>query len=70
MELAFNLDGGLAIVALLGAVGAALIAGGAVLYRGTDQIGFRALAAAAVAAGAVVWAFILYVTPVAVTRGG
>ena len=54
---------------LLGIIGAALIVGGIVMYRGSERVGVRALAAAAIAAGVVMWLFILLITPVSVTRG-
>jgi hypothetical protein len=52
------------IIMILGIVGAALIAGGIVIYRGSTNTYMRALGAAAIAAGIVMWAFILFITPV------
>ncbi len=52
---------------LLGVVGAALIAGGVVAYRGTRRTGVRAGAAAAIAAGAAMLLAVALVTPVFVS---
>ena len=49
---------------LLGVVGAALIAGGIVGYRGTRRTGVRAAAAAAVAAGVAMLLAVALVIPV------
>ena len=54
---------------LLGVVGAALIAGGVVSYRGTQRTGVRAGAAAAVAAGVVMLLALAFVIPVSVSTG-
>ena len=51
---------------LLGVMGAALIAGGIVAYRGTRRTGVRAGAAAAVAAGAAMLLAVALVIPVSV----
>jgi hypothetical protein len=51
------------IIMMLGIFGAALIAGGIVIYRGSTNTYMRALAAAAIAAGIAMWAFILFITP-------
>jgi hypothetical protein len=56
--------------AILGVVGASLIVGGIVLYRGSTRLSLRALSAAALAAGLVIWALILFITPVPVERVG
>ncbi len=61
------------IIAILGILGAALIAGGIVTYRayrGSTRVGFRALGAALIAAGAVMWVLIIMTIPVSVTTGG
>jgi len=58
------------IIAILGILGAALIAGGIVTYRGSRRVGFRALGAALIAAGAVMWILIIMTIPVSVTTGG
>ncbi len=55
------------VIAILGILGAALIAGGIVTYRGSTRTGVRALGAAAIAAGVVMWALILLITPVSVS---
>ena len=52
---------------LLGVVGAALIAGGVVAYRGTRRTGVRAGAAAAVAAGAAMLLALAVVIPASVS---
>ncbi len=49
---------------LLGVVGAALIAGGIVGWRGTRRTGLRVMAASAVAAGAAMFVAIGAVIPV------
>ena len=54
---------------LLGVVGAALIAGGVVGYRGTQRPGVRAGAAAAVAAGVAMLLALALVIPVSVSTG-
>ena len=56
-------------IVLLGALSAALIAGGIVFYRGSTKTGVRALGAAAVAAGVAIWAIILFITPVFSSTG-
>jgi len=58
------------IIATLGILGAALIAGGIVTLRGSTRVGFRALGAALIAAGAVMWILIIMTIPVSVTTGG
>lgn len=58
------------IIVFLGVLGAALVAGGVVAYRGSTRVRTRAFAAAAVAAGITLWALLLWITPVSVARGG
>ena len=58
------------IIAILGILGAALIAGGIVTLRGSTRVGFRALGASLIAAGAVMWILIIMTIPVSVTTGG
>lgn len=58
------------IIATLGILGAALIAGGIVTLRGSTRVGFRALGAGLIAAGAVMWIIILMTVPVSFTTGG
>jgi hypothetical protein len=62
------MDWSVVILAGSGLVGAALIAGGIVTYRASTSVSVRAGAAAAIAVGIVLWAFILFVTPVSVAR--
>jgi hypothetical protein len=49
---------------ILGILGAALIAGGFVAYRRSVSTAIKALSAAAIAAGVVMWAAIVVTTPV------
>ena len=56
-------------IAILGILGAGLMAGGIVLYRKSTSANARALAAAFVAAGVVMWGLILLVTPVSRVTG-
>jgi len=55
---------------LLSIFGAALVIGGIVAYRGIQRTGLRALAAAGVAAGIVMWAIVLVTIPVSGTQQG
>ena len=48
----------------LAILGAGLIAGGIVSYRGSARVGVRAFGASAVAVGVVMWAVVLIATPV------
>ena len=47
--------------------GAALIAGGVVMFRGNERRGQRAIGAAVIAAGLMMWAVILFITPISST---
>lgn len=58
---------GFIFIAVLGIVGAGLMASGIVLYRKSDSAGTKALAAAFTASGAVMWGLILFVTPTTTT---
>ena len=49
---------------ILGILGAALVAGGIIAYRGSERTSIRAFSAAAIAAGVVMWAAIVFTTPV------
>ena len=53
---------------VLAVIGTALIAGGIVAFRGTRRTGVRALSAAAIAAGVVMWIFVLLTFPVSVSQ--
>ena len=64
------MDWGTVIVMILAILGAALIVGGVVAYRGSPKTGVRTFAAASIAAGIVMWAIVLLTTPVFVTREG
>jgi len=57
------------IIAMLGIFGAALIVGGIVGYRKSMRTSVKTLAAASIAAGVVMWALILFTTPVSVNYG-
>ena len=57
------------IIATLGILGAALIAGGIVMYRKSESTHGRAFGAAAIAAGVVMWVIIVIVTPVSQSSG-
>jgi Ca2+/H+ antiporter len=57
------------IIALLGILGAALIAGGIVMYRKSESTNGRAFGAAAIAAGVVMWVIIIIVTPASQSSG-
>jgi len=55
---------------ILSILGAALIAGGIVAYRGSRRTRVRSFGAAAIAAGVVMWAIILVTIPVSYTQHG
>ena len=48
-------------------IGAALIVGGVVMFRGNERRGQRAFGAAGITAGLIMWAVILLITPVSST---
>lgn len=52
------------IIIILGVLGAACITGGIVGYRKSESARAKAISAAAIAAGVVMWAAILLITPV------
>ena len=52
------------IMLILGILGAALTAGGIVIYRRSTRTRNKALGAAAIAAGIAMWAILLFITPV------
>ena len=58
------------VIATLAILGAALVIGGIVGYRGTKRTGVRAFSAAAVAAGLVMWAITILVIPVSSSSDG
>ncbi len=58
------------ILAFIGVLGAALIAGGIVLYRRGARASVRAFGAASVAAGTVMWAVVLVSTPMSSSTSG
>ena len=60
---------GFIIIATLGILGAALIAGGIIMYRKSESTNGRAFGAAAIAAGVVMWVIIVIVTPVSQSTG-
>jgi hypothetical protein len=57
------MDWGSIIILSLAILGAGMIAGGVVSYRGSTRVGVRAFGAAAVAAGVAMWAVVLIATP-------
>ncbi len=61
------MDWGAVIQLSLAILGAALVAGGIVAYRGSTRTGVRAFGASAVAAGVVMWAVVLMTFPVSST---
>ena len=60
---------GFLIIELMAVFGAALIVGGFVAYRRSEVTSVRALSAGAIAAGVVMWAIIVLVTPVSTSSG-
>ena len=58
------MDWGFIVWLILGVLGAALIAGGIVAYRGSKAVLVRSLAASAIAGGTVMWAVILFTVPI------
>ena len=62
MDFAVDLDMGFIFVALLAIIGAALIVGGIVAYRGSTTVMARAFSAAGVVAGIAMWLVIASVT--------
>lgn len=61
------MDWGNVIWLILGILGAALIAGGIVAYRGSRRTGIRSFGAAAIAAGVVMWAIVAVTIPLSST---
>jgi uncharacterized SAM-binding protein YcdF (DUF218 family) len=57
------------IIMILGILGAAFIVGGIVMYRRSESTNAKALSAAAVAAGVVMLAIILFTQVASVTSG-
>ena len=57
------------ILIVLGVLGAAFIVGGIVGYRKSERARAKAISAAAIAAGVVMWAVILLTTPVSSSIG-
>jgi hypothetical protein len=57
------------IIIVLAVLGAAFIAGGIVGYRKSESARAKAISAAAIAAGVVMWAAILLITPVSTSMG-
>jgi hypothetical protein len=55
---------------ILSILGAAFITGGIVAYRGSWRTRIRAFAAAAIAAGVVMWAIVIVTIPVSSTGHG
>ncbi|MFC1894085.1 hypothetical protein ACFLYR_08780 [Chloroflexota bacterium] len=57
------------ILIVLGVLGAACIVGGIVGYRKSESARAKVISAAAIAAGVVMWAVILLITPVSSSVG-
>ncbi len=62
------MEWGWIIIYGLAIVGAALIVGGVVAFRGSGTSNGKALSAAGIAAGVVMWAIVLLVVPVSVEQ--
>ncbi len=58
------MDWGSVVWLILAVLGAASIAGGIIVYRGSMSVASRSFGAASVAAGVVMWAIILVTVPV------
>ena len=69
MDFAVDLDMGFVFVALLGILGAALIGGGIVAYRGSTAVIARAFSAASVVSGLAMWFVIASVTITSTSSG-
>lgn len=59
----------MAILGILGILGAALIAGDIVMYRKSESTNGWAFGAAVIAAGVVMWVIIIIVTPASQSSG-
>jgi len=64
------MDWGAVVWIVLGVLGAALIAGGVIGYRGSGRTGVRALSGGAVAAGLAMWAVVAVTVPVSQSGSG
>ena len=64
------MEWGWIVIMALAILGAGLIAGGVVSYRGSTKVGIKAFGAAAVAVGVMMWAVVLMVTPVSYSGEG
>jgi len=69
MDFSFNLNMGLIFLVLVPVLGAALIAGGIVAYRGSTGVMARAFSAASVVAGTAMWLIIASVTIFSTSSG-
>ncbi len=59
------------VITLVGAIlGTALIVAGGVVLWHASQVGSRVFGAVAIAVGAVLWVFILFITPTTIVQGG
>ena len=63
------MDWGTVIQLALAIVGAALIVGGFIAYRGSTRTGTRAFSSSIIAAGVVMWVVVLITVPVSVGEG-
>ena len=57
------------VIAILGILGAGMIAGGIFLYRNSTNTNPKTLGVASIAAGVVMWGLILLITPVFTVAG-
>ena len=57
------------IIALMAILGAALIVGGFVAYRRSEVTSVKSVSAGSIAAGIVMWAIIVLVTPLSTSSG-
>ena len=57
------------ILIVLGVLGAACIVGGIVGYRKSESVRAKVISAAAIAAGVVMWAVIIFIMPVSSSIG-
>ena len=64
------MEWGWIIIMGLAILGAGLIAGGFVSYRGSARVGVKAFGASAVAVGVMMWAVVLMVAPVSYSGEG
>ena len=64
------MEWGWIVIYALAILGAALIGGGTVAYRGSSSNGIRSLAASSIAGGVMMWMVVLMVVPASITSTG